>query len=188
MKTRLCSSLNLTRAVFAVAMLAIAAGTLAQTNDNDNDLDAYFAKKEAARKNWQESAYTLPPAPQDSDLATYPVSATTTLTFAVDTKTLTTTPDGLVRFTSVITSPQGARNVTFEGIRCETYEYRIYATGNPDGTWIPSRDTAWHRIRGYSANGYQGALYRDYFCENKLVRGSAKTIAHNLRYPQRISQ
>ena len=43
--------------------------------------------------------------------------------------------DDVIRYTMVIVSPSGARNVTFEGMRCETGERRLYAFGRADGSW-----------------------------------------------------
>ncbi|KAG0162112.1 hypothetical protein DFQ30_003507, partial [Apophysomyces sp. BC1015] len=63
------------------------------------------------KENWVETHIdTLPPMPRDADLLPFEVSATTNLQFAVDANSVSVDPDGVVRYTVVIKSPQGARN------------------------------------------------------------------------------
>jgi hypothetical protein len=88
----------------------------------------------------------------------------------------------VVRYTVVVTSPSGAHNVNYEGIRCDTYEWRQYAALNADHDgWDNTVATAFARIEDSTLNGYQASLYQDYFCANKIPTGSAKTIVDNLR-------
>ena len=54
-------------------------------------------------------------------------------------------PEGFtLRFTLVIVSPSGARNVSYEGMNCSTGERRLYAFGRP-GRNVPSLPCL-HRI------------------------------------------
>jgi hypothetical protein len=72
--------------------------------------------------------------------------------------------------------------VNYEGIRCDTYEWRQYAALNADHDgWDNTVATAFARIEDSTLNGYQASLYQDYFCANKIPTGSAKTIVDNLR-------
>ncbi|GAB3627231.1 hypothetical protein PTE30175_04599 [Pandoraea terrae] len=165
-----------------LAGAAIATHAIASPED---DLTEYLQQQEQAKK-FTESAFTLPAAPQDADLVSYPTSANATLNYAIDAKSISVTPEGVVRYVSVIRSNQGARNVTFEGVRCETFEYRLYATGRPDGKWAPARVSEWQPIRPYGPTGYQGVLYRDYFCRDKGPLGSPKVIIQGLKYPKAL--
>lgn len=72
----------------------------------------------------------------------------------------------MVRYTLVARSPQGAQNVSFEGIRCESREVRGYATGRADGTWS-RRDTPWRRIESRSVQRWHNALAAEYFCAGR---------------------
>ena len=128
-----------------------------------------------------ESELVLPAAPAKADLLPFYVSATTTLKFAVDGKSLTVTEDGIVRYTLVITSPAGATNVSHEGIRCSTSEKKLYATGRPDGSWSPARRDVWSPITDVGANRQHAALAKDYFCEGEGVAGKASAIVDRLR-------
>ncbi len=72
--------------------------------------------------------------------------------------------DEVIRYTIVITSPAGARNVAHEGMRCETAERRVYAFGRADGSWSTPRRSAWVRIVENNLNRHHAALFKDYFC------------------------
>lgn len=123
----------------------------------------------------------LPAAPARENLLPFYVSPTATMNFAIDAPSVSVTPDGVVRFTLVITSAEGARNVSHEGIRCKTAEKKLYATGSADGSWSPSRNDAWSRIRDVGANRQYAALFNDYFCDFGSVAGNAAAIVKRIR-------
>jgi hypothetical protein len=123
----------------------------------------------------------LPAAPANENLLPFYVSPRATMNFAVDAPSVSVTPDGVVRFTLVITSTEGARNVSHEGIRCKTAEKKLYATGGADGNWSASRNDAWSQIRDVGANRQYAALFSDYFCELGSVAGNAATIVKRIR-------
>jgi hypothetical protein len=137
-------------------------------------------------KPWQEIAIQLPAAPQKENLLEFYVSPTATQTFAVDAKSVSVGDDGVVRYTLVSLSASGARNVSYEGIRCAAYEKKLYAFGHEDGTWSRSRRDKWELITGTSANRQHAALARDYFCDHKSLAGNAKQIVKRLRYQQAL--
>jgi len=120
-------------------------------------------------KRSQEKAVDLPAAPLPENLLPLYVSAATDNDFFVDVVSLTVGPDGVVRYVLVIQSAGGARNVSFEGLRCETRERRVYALGRLDGTWSRSRNESWQRIRDVPANRHHAALFYDYFCPGGVI-------------------
>jgi len=132
-------------------------------------------------KPWEELAVHLPAPPQSGNLLSFYVSPTATLKFSVDAKSVSVGSDGVVRYTLVAVSPQGARNVSYEGIRCATFEHKIYATGNDDGTWAPLQQPQWMPIRRGNANRERAALAQGYFCENLTVAGKADDIVRRLK-------
>lgn len=135
--------------------------------------------------NWHENALgTLPPLPADNaKLYPFDVSNNTPLKFAIDPHSLSVGTDGVVRYTVVITSPDGARNVNYEGIRCSTFEWRLYASLNADHDgWDQTVANDWDRIESGTLNAYHAALFWDYLCFNKTPAGNAKTILRNLQY------
>lgn len=123
----------------------------------------------------------LPAAPAKENLLPFYVSPSTTMSFAIDATAVSVTPDGVVQFTLVVTSTEGARNVSYEGIRCKTAERKLYATGSADGKWSASRNDAWNQIRDMGANRQYAALYKDYFCDFGSVAGNAAAIVKRIQ-------
>lgn len=115
-------------------------------------------------KQWQEIEVQLPAAPKQETLLPFYVSAATENRFFVDGATLSVGDDGVVRYVLLVLAPQGARNVSYEGMRCETRERRIYASGRLDGSWSKVRKNEWVRIQDATANRQHAALFLEYFC------------------------
>ncbi len=130
---------------------------------------------------WKESQVQLPAWPQPENLLAVYVSAATQNEFFVDGSTLSVTSDGVVRYVLVVRSPGGATNISFEGMRCETRERRIYASGRPDGSWSKSRGEEWKRIRDTGANRYHVALFADYFCPEGVIVRNVEEAQNALR-------
>ena len=124
----------------------------------------------------------LPPLPKDANLLEFTVSNNTPLSFFIDKNSLSVGDDGVIRYTVVVKSPAGARNVNYEGIRCDNYNWRLYASINEDQTdWDRTVENDFRRIENGELNAYHAALYQDYFCANKLPTGSAKQILSNIQ-------
>jgi hypothetical protein len=132
-------------------------------------------------KPWQEIAVQLPSPPTPENLLAFYVSPTATQSFAIDAKSLTAGADGVVRYTLVAKSQEGATNISYEGIRCASFERKMYAFGRPDGSWSRSRRDQWERIFENSANRQHAALAKDYFCRGKIVAGKAEEILSRMR-------
>ena len=128
-----------------------------------------------------ESELVLPAAPVKANLLPFHVSPTATLNFAIDAKSLSVTEDGIVRFTLVVTSTSGATNISHEGIRCSSFEKKLYATGHADGSWVRSKRDVWSPIRDAGSNRQHAALAKDYFCDASTVSGKADTIVDRIR-------
>lgn len=150
-------------------------------NPQDDSTFQYLLDR---KSEWAENKVeTLPPLPHEQDLIAFDVSQNTPLKFSIDAKSLSVGSDGVVRYTVVITSPSGAHNVNYEGIRCETYDWRLYAGLNADHDgWDRTVANDWMRIENGNLNAYQASLYQDYFCANKAPTGTAKWIVDNLRH------
>lgn len=169
--------------VACVATGALLAGCSSAGKPTNKD-DSTFTYLLDRKPNWVENKVdTLPPLPQDSNLLPFEVSGNTPLQFAIDRNSLTVGTDGVVRYTVVVTSPSGARNVNYEGIRCDTYEWRLYAGLNADHDgWDTTVANGFSRIENGELNAYHAALYQDYLCANKIPTGNAKQIVENIRY------
>lgn len=113
---------------------------------------------------WAEVETTLPAAPLAENLVPIYVGPISDNKFSVDLPSVVLGEDGVVRYTLVVVSPSGARNVSFEGIRCSTAERRLYAFGRRDGSWSKARNNAWVKIEDNTLNRHHAALWGDYFC------------------------
>jgi len=137
-------------------------------------------------KPWQEIAIQLPAAPAAGDLLPFYVSPTATQSFAIDPKSLTIGADGVIRYTLVSQSQGGASNVSYEGIRCNSFEKKLYAFGRADGTWARSRRDQWEPITDNQANRQHAALAKDYFCNGNAIAGKADDIVKRIRNQERL--
>lgn len=103
------------------------------------------------------------------------VSSASSFKFFVDSASLSTAEDGVVRYALVVRSAEGAENITYEGIRCETGEFRIYATG-AGGAWNPAAG-AWRRIEPRSVQRWHNALHQEYLCPlGQPIRSAAEGV------------
>jgi hypothetical protein len=125
---------------------------------------------------WQEVETQIPAKPADRDIVPFQVSGGTDYAFGIDAKSLSIGTDGVYRYTLVATSRQGARNVSYEGIRCETAQKKIYAIGRSDGTWVRSRSAAWTPIVDVGINRQDAALLHEYFCPDGYAARSGKEV------------
>lgn len=132
-------------------------------------------------KPWAEVAAQLPGYPKAENLIPFNVSSATSNRYFVDAASISVGADNVVRYTVVVEAAGGARNVSFEGMRCDSAERRLYAYGHPDGTWAKARNAGWEPIKLRSLLSYRKALFEDYFCRDGLRVRDAKEAAQNLR-------
>lgn len=129
----------------------------------------------------------LPAAPQQENLLPFYVSAAATQSFSIDAKSLAVGTDGVIRYTLVAISQAGAKNISYEGIRCASYEHKLYAFGQPDGGWSRSRRDKWEPINDNAANRQHSALFRDYFCTGGGVAGNAEDMLRRIKNNKPLS-
>jgi len=113
---------------------------------------------------WAEAEAEFPAFPQEANLREFYVSEVTTHKFYIDATTLSVGKDGVVRYVLVVRTSGGATNTSFEGIRCESGEMKIYATGHHDGQWAKARRSEWRRIENKPVNRHHAVLARELFC------------------------
>lgn len=162
---------RLTQASLLALLATAAAQAQSKFEEDFDDLD----------KPWQEIAIQLPAPPKMENLVEFDVGEKSIMTFAVDINSIAVGDDGVVRYTLVSRSPSGAESISYEGIRCETRERKLYAFGRKDGSWSRSRRDQWEVFTGTVANRQHAALSRGYFCSSKAVEGDAKDIVRRLR-------
>jgi hypothetical protein len=130
---------------------------------------------------WEEIEASLPPPPKESALIPFYVSAVSDNRFLVDGDSISVGADGVIRYTLVVLSSSGARNVSYEGIRCETAERRPYAFGRTDGSWSKARSNSWVRIQNATVNRQYAALFSEYFCPYVIPVSNADEARMALR-------
>ena len=150
--------------ILAAALLA---GACSSPSKTESDWERRTLQGEPA-----EEALTPPAFPQPTNLLEFRLPDADGFRYFIDRSTLSTQKDGEVRYVLVASSNEGARNVTYEGLRCQTAENRVFAVGQPDNTWTIARGT-WRPI---GAARHQ-TLYREYFCPaGQPIRSAADGV------------
>lgn len=123
-------------------------------------------------KPWEEEKLRLPPWPRDGDLIEVKVDdPTARFRHYIDQRSLTTGKDGVVRFTLVSEAHSGARNVSYEGIRCTPAgRYKTFAYGS-NGRFQPTTVAdQWRVIDKRGSHALRYDLWMHYLCiPRKLV-------------------
>lgn len=136
--------------------------------------------EEAPTEAWKEEKLVLPAPPDRSKLIPFEVSVANANQFFVDPASISVGKDGIVRYTVVVQASGGATTINYEGLRCETRERRLYAFGEPDGSWIENKGSIWlgmlkqqHKL----LNSYSAVLADEYFCIDRIpVESQAQAI------------
>ena len=161
--------------LFVVAALAFApAAHAAIATEWEMDFDENT-------KSWKEIQAQIPAYPKGDSLVLVEAGSATAHKFYVDPASVSVGTDGVVRYTTVVKASGGAVNVTFEGMRCETREGKIYAVGRSDGTWVRARNPKWERIVLRDLKPHTFMLYREYFCPSHTRPTPAKIAVEALR-------
>ena len=113
----------------------------------------------------REEPVVLPAYPGKRELIEFTVDAAGGFRFFIDPASLSVGSDGEVRYVLVARSAQGVENVSFEGMRCNSAELRLYALGR-GGAWT-GMSGEWRSMRERSAQRWQLTLFREFFCPLK---------------------
>ena len=84
--------------------------------------------------------------PNTSTLLPFYVSQQTIFKFAVDTDSILIGADGVTRYIVVMTNPSGGQQTQYEGIRCDSYQWRLYGTLEATG-WRENPLSSWQHIK-----------------------------------------
>jgi CNP1-like family len=149
-----------------LAVCGLLAGPMAMAADEDEDAKAWLERPVTA----------FPAAPDPAQMIRFFVSGTASQVFAIDAKSLSIGDDGVIRYTLVAQSASGVKNISYEGLRCASFEMKTYAYGRADGTWSVARRDEWLPIAHKVSNRPQAALALDYFCQGKSVAAKVNEI------------
>ncbi|MEW6690890.1 MAG: CNP1-like family protein [Pseudomonadota bacterium] len=166
----------------AAALLAALAGAAAGQNTNDPQASSGGKsnwEREQEERDFREREISLPAPPRPETLIEFFPSAAASFRFFVDSASLSVGEDGVVRYTLVARSARGVDNVSYEGMRCKSGTYRVYAYASA-GAW--SRiDSDWKQIEPKSVQRWHNELRSRYFCPLRLTILSAAEGVDALR-------
>jgi hypothetical protein len=147
-----------TISVYAIG-IAIGASLMACTGDPlVSGLDPF------APSVFKEGVTTMPlNPPKQSALQPFYVSQATVFKFAVDTDSILIGKDGITRYIVVMTNPSGEQQAQYEGIRCDSFQWRLYGTFE-NSAWRENPLSSWREIQSKVPNRYQAALAQGAFC------------------------
>ena len=171
--------------VFAAVVLLFSSTRLSAEEllKSPSAFDDFGKFDESKGEQWKELAAALPAFPSDPNLIAVRMPVTYTLKVYLDEKSISLAEDGIARFTLVIESISGSRNVFFEGYNCGTREYKTYANGTPEKTFEPIKKPKWERVPYYDTNAFRFQLMRYYVCApNSLTTAlSPRDLIHRLK-------
>jgi hypothetical protein len=152
----------------ALALLAVAGAVHAQLAPLDPD--------------WRE--VEAPPAPAFSLDGLIPLETPRSgLRFGVAPASVSVGADGIVRYVVVATGPSGAVNGLYEGIRCNTGEYKVYARHNPGSGWVIAKEPQWRPLQDAPMPRHALTIARTGACVGHGTAASAAKIVSDLRSP-----
>lgn len=162
--------------LLAGALLAGTAAPAAEWLRFDSEFDE-------EKKPWSEIEARLPTYPKAENLIQFDAGSASSHRFFIDAPSLSVGEDGVVRYTLLVKAAGGATNISFEGIRCQTREQKLYAVGRSDGRWVRARDPSWRWIEYKDLNRHYGVLFAEFFCDvrRKSVPFTSKEILAELR-------
>jgi hypothetical protein len=132
---------------------------------------------------WNE-ADVPPPAYDISKLLIFEVTRSSPLVYGVDPASLSISKaDGVVRYVVVASSPAGAKNVMYEGLRCSTGEVKIYARAKPDGSWVAVVNPEWKSVYDTSLPRHSLRFAQLAACQSSAPASSVRELVRKLKSP-----
>lgn len=129
---------------------------------------------------FKEGATAMPlNPPNQKTLLPFYVSQGTIFKFAVDTDSILIGADGVTRYIVVITNPSGGQQAQYEGIRCDSFQWRLYGALE-NGVWKENPLSSWRSIQRNVPNRYQASLAQGAFCNLSSQEKSIQNILNSL--------
>ncbi len=131
---------------------------------------------------WKEAEAPAPPALRTDGLIPLDVPRSA-LRFGVDPASVAVGSDGIVRYVVVATSSSGAVNAMYEGIRCNTGEFKVFARHEPGRGWVVASGTQWRELHEQPMSRHSLVVARTGACIGQGTNRSAAQIVRDLRAP-----
>ncbi len=160
--------------VFLALLFAVSGVLQAAPTDRYEELTGDQDDFEAKVKEWKESTTDIPPFPEEDawkqlQLDVLPKNQQGFL--AMDSLSISD-KDYVVRYWLLIRSTAGGYTATFEGLRCSTKEYVIYAYGDPRRKPVVRKVKLpkWKKYGRMKGANYRVELADDFFCTGEIPR------------------
>lgn len=138
-------------------------------------------------ENWKEQDVALPAFPTDTEGLIRLDTRYPGYRYYIDPASISVgQEDQIARYTVVVETDDGARNVLYEGIRCDVGQYKTYAYGTADGPFQPMPGARWKDVRSEAAFRYRRDLLEFYVCDGSVVRFDPKQIVQRIQYPPSV--
>ena len=169
---------NLFFKMFVVAALVVQSNMLTARSWSFNDphdsvpdhIDDY---------QWQEQGVDLPSYPKEEELLELRFDhAGARFQFSIDPNSLSLGEDGVVRYTLVMRSPSGSKNVMYEGMHCTERQYKTYAWGTRKNEFRRLSKPRWQNIESSRSNWFRHDLWEHYLC------GRKQSLKYTLSVPE----
>jgi hypothetical protein len=188
MERKLIMNNSLLKSVLIVILSALVSTAFARkivVDGNQQSLpDQKFQYEEGEA--WKEIDIKIPPYPDDGDLMELPldVANQSRFTYYMDEESLEVSEkDYVVRYTLVIESKRGTRNIFYEGMRCNTLEYKTYAFGTGKGKFRPSRKPEWKSMFDSGYKKLRMDLMEFYLCDPRKLPRKKHEIVTRIKHP-----
>jgi hypothetical protein len=166
-----------------LVLLMLVVGQVNAFTSGEEDAREFYTDPDEGQL-WQEGALTIPALPQQDDLIPLQVEHPG-FQFWIDPASLSVDENNImVRYTLVLVSRGGARNIRYEGLRCDEYQYRTYAYGTGDKPLQAARHSEWKPIS--SGQRYHKEMVAYYLCQNGMAL-KKRDILQRIRYPEQGS-
>ena len=140
-----------------------------------------LAWADASDSDWQETEVPPPPAFSTNHLLMLDMPRYLSVKLGIDPATLQITPDGVVRYVLVSTSPQGLVNALYEGIRCATGEVKTYARTSGTNPWTLVRQAGWRGLHDAQPSRHALVFARQGACEGNSARNTPDDIVRAMK-------
>jgi hypothetical protein len=143
---------------------------------------AAFAQVAPEDPDWREAEAPPPPALKLGGLIPLEMPRSS-LRFGVDPASVSVGSDGVVRYVVVATSATGAVNALYEGLRCNSAEFKVYARHSGSGGWTLAKDSTWRPLHNAQNSSHSLQVARTAACVGHGPNRSAAQIVQDLRSP-----
>jgi hypothetical protein len=105
------------------------------------------------------------------------------LRFGIDPSSITVGEDGVVRYVVVATSSSGVVNAMYEGIRCGSGDFKLYARHTTDGGWKVVKNADWRSLWEQPVSRHTLVIARTGACNGHSANRSQRDVVRDLHTP-----